>query len=162
MLGQPKAPCSHRTCPAHSPRSPVLLFSPPNPMRPSAHHLRREAWLQRRPLQRHVHHVALAAVRLKPQAARQHTGADHPEGRLENTADLVPHTQCTRGWPSVHALRRYRSRPSGCTEDLSTWYQCVSGCPGAVDSHTLLVAPLKKTSNQHATPWMAQGPDEVT
>lgn len=34
-----------------------------------------------------------------------------------------------------------------------TWYQCVSGSDGAVDSHTCWSVPLNSTSNQNAKPW---------
>jgi hypothetical protein len=44
------------------------------------------------------------------------------------------------------SLRQHRS-----------WYQCVVGWPGAVDSQTGEVLPLKRTSNHVATPWMVQG-----
>jgi hypothetical protein len=33
------------------------------------------------------------------------------------------------------------------------WYQCVAGAEGAVLRHTIVVEPLKFTSNQLAIPW---------
>jgi hypothetical protein len=43
-----------------------------------------------------------------------------------------------------------------------SWNQCVVGSPGAVESQTQFDEPLKRTSNQVATPWTAQAPGAVT
>ena len=41
-------------------------------------------------------------------------------------------------------------------------HQCVVGCPGAVVSHTGVLDPGKRTSNQQARPCTAHGPAVFT
>lgn len=59
-------------------------------------------------------------------------------------------------WFAISSARPVRSWPAftkiGVSRRHRTWYQCVSGSVGAVDSHTVCTEPMKATSNQNARP----------
>lgn len=54
-------------------------------------------------------------------------------------------TRPVRVWPCLMKI--------GMGSRHRTWYQCVSGAVGDVDSQTCWLLPLNSTSNQKARPW---------
>jgi hypothetical protein len=59
-------------------------------------------------------------------------------------------------WFAISNARPVRSWPAftkiGVSRRHRTWYQCVSGSVGAVDSHIVCTEPMNATSNQNARP----------
>jgi hypothetical protein len=59
-------------------------------------------------------------------------------------------------WGTQCGSAALRLRPQVCMPP-QTWYQCVSGAYGDVESHSGSTVPGKSTSNHEAMPWICWG-----